>query len=396
MPLTSIVCPHCERSVEVQTTSVTRSRECPNCGKNIILQLASRDGKNRRMALLTVPREGLDVAKETAAIWSGRIDSRPVLGGSRDRLMNEPEVQSRIKQLKWGLVIVSSMIFLVVGNYFKWWSGPSHAISQAGYQLRGSSDPDTGGESRSGSLPRVKTKVEPQPSTGEPSHVTAPEQPANRQLTDLETAKKAAAKFLAAKTVDERVSLVRDRSLNEKRIRAYYALHGDGPVVYERIEARDVNLHGAFFYTFNVVLKNGTRREIMVGKAKSGQYVIDWASFVLYSEMGWSEFRVKHPNKGVMFRLLVSQSDFFSGEFSNSQELLCLKLINPTEPDSPALFGYLQKSESLGRILNGIMEKSHGRAQQLMLKIAYPENGASDNQVLITEFIGEGWIARNW
>ncbi len=396
MPLTCIVCPHCEQSVEVQTTSVTRSRECPNCGKNIILQLTSRDGRKRRRALLTVLRKEFDVENEDADALTGRIESRPLVGDPRDRLINDPEIQGRIKRLKWGLVIFGSIIVFAVGNYFHWWSGSANAIVRIGQLLRGSTVPNSGGQSLPDLLPTGEITVESRSSADEASRAPTPKLPASPQLTDLKSAKNAVANFLAAKTIDERLGLVRDRSMNEKRMREYYALHGDGPVAYDRIETRDVNLQGVFTCSFNVVLEDGTRREAMVGKAKSGKYLVDWASFVLYSEMDWSELRAKRPRTGVMFRFLVSSADFFSGEFSDSRGLLCLKLVNPAEPDSPTLYGYLQKSESLGRVLMGIMEKSHGQAQPLMLKIAYPENGAADNQVLITEFIGEGWIARNW
>lgn len=396
MPLTSIVCPHCERSVEVQTTSVTRSRECPACGKKIILLLTSPDGKHGRRALLTVSGDGTDRGGRIASAGSGRSDPRPASGGARDSSINEPEVRRRLKQLTWGLVIFGGMVVFAVGNNFHWWSEPKPAQPQTGNLSRGSSVSDAFDESPPEPMPRIESKTEPPPLPDIPVNVLPPERKADALLTDLETAKNAAANFLAAKNVDERVGLVRDRALNEKRMRSYYALRGDGPVAYERIEARDVNSQGAFTFSFNVVLKNGTRREIIVGKAKSGKYVVDWASFVLYSEMGPGEFMAKLPRTGVMFRFMVSPADHFSGAFSDSEGLLCFRLVNPAEPDSPALFGYLSKSGQLGRVLKGITEKNRGQAQPLMLKVAYPENAAANNQVMITEFIGEGWIARNW
>lgn len=396
MPLTSIVCPHCERSVEVQTTSVTRSRECPACGRKIILQLTSRDGKHRRMALLTVPGDEADAGGRIALVRGGRMDSRPASGGTRDHSINEPEVQRRIKHLIWGLVISSGMVVFAVGNNFQWWWEPKPAAPQAGHLSGGMSATDSFEESPPEPPPRIEIKTRPIPPADVPVQVSPPEQKVGAQLTDLETAKNAAAYFLAANTIDERVGLVRDRALNEKRMRGYYTLHGDGPVAYDRIESREVNSQGAFTFSFNVVLKNGTRREILVGKAKSGKYVVDWASFVLYSEMDLDEFMAKLPRTGVMFRFLVTPAEHFSGAFSDSQGLHCFKLVNPAEPESPALFGYLGKSEQLGRVLKGITEKNRGQAQPLMLKVAYPENAVANNQVKITEFIGEGWIARNW
>ncbi|MBE7497851.1 MAG: hypothetical protein HS117_23140 [Verrucomicrobiaceae bacterium] len=58
MPVTALVCPHCEKPVEIQVAGVTRSRPCPECGEMLMLQVAEKGKKARRRALLmggTVP-----------------------------------------------------------------------------------------------------------------------------------------------------------------------------------------------------------------------------------------------------------------------------------------------------------------------------------------------------
>jgi hypothetical protein len=52
MPAVSLVCPHCEKPVEVQVTGVTRSRPCPECGEMLMLQVAEKNKKAKRRALL--------------------------------------------------------------------------------------------------------------------------------------------------------------------------------------------------------------------------------------------------------------------------------------------------------------------------------------------------------
>jgi hypothetical protein len=52
MPAVSLVCPHCEKPVEVQVTGVTRSRPCPVCGEMLMLQVAEKNKKAKRRALL--------------------------------------------------------------------------------------------------------------------------------------------------------------------------------------------------------------------------------------------------------------------------------------------------------------------------------------------------------
>lgn len=52
MPAVSLVCPHCEKPVEIQVAGVTRTRPCPSCGETLVLQMAEKNTKARRRALL--------------------------------------------------------------------------------------------------------------------------------------------------------------------------------------------------------------------------------------------------------------------------------------------------------------------------------------------------------
>jgi hypothetical protein len=211
-----------------------------------------------------------------------------------------------------------------------------------------------------------------------------------------ERARKAAIAFLDASTVEERLTRVRDRQLVEKRMRSYYEREGDRPVVYERVEALEVDPAGPFTYSFNVILQAGARRKIMIGKSQSGEYLADWGSFVVYSEMTWDEFRVKRPQTSTLFRVLADRNELFGREFTDSQTYLCLRLLNPLDPSAPPIHGYASRNSSIGRTLSFVMQKGEQEPFPLMLKLSFPEHSESGHQVWITEFIGEGWIARNW
>ncbi len=52
MAVASLVCPHCEKPVELQVSGVTRSRPCPECGEMLMLQVAEKGNKTKRRALL--------------------------------------------------------------------------------------------------------------------------------------------------------------------------------------------------------------------------------------------------------------------------------------------------------------------------------------------------------
>lgn len=393
MPLIRIVCPHCEHSVEVQTTSVTRSRECPDCGKPIIMQVASRDRKGPLKAVLTPAADALP--EDAASGHEPPEDEPKSLGGDPwDRMRHDPEVQSRMLLLKLGVsFIVASIVIVVVGDFFRAQPRLGAVTTRITRALDGNRpNPEPGPGPSDPAIPKTVNPAEKKtaPPPAEPPPVT----PTGPQLTDQQSAKKAVAQFLAARDVSERVRFVRDRMLNEHRMRDYYARHGDGPVAFDRIEP--VEVLNPLTYSFNVILADGTRRTILVGKSRSGEYLVDWASFVVYSEMEWNEFRAKRPSAATMFRVFAGPGDFFGNEFTDKDSLVCLKLVNPLDPAAPPLFGYATKDSAVGRVLQQVLAKGGGEPRPVMLKLSYPESRRADNQVWVSEFIGEEWVGKNW
>lgn len=80
MPAVSLVCPHCEKPVEVQVTGVTRSRPCPECGEMLMLQVAEKNKKAKRRALLmggAVPETPAETTLQIPSRKQGPADPKP-------------------------------------------------------------------------------------------------------------------------------------------------------------------------------------------------------------------------------------------------------------------------------------------------------------------------------
>jgi hypothetical protein len=399
MPLTHLVCPHCEQNVEINVTSVTRSRECPLCAKPIILQFTTKESRLKRKALLTTTLDTNEPIAEAAAapsVQTGDNSGPRVLEGDiRRRMLHDPEVQSSARSLVWGGAILGSLVLLVVlGNHFAWWSALGKQASSMVSGMKG----DTGKppESTAPGLQTVPPKTaaekdaEPKMLEPAPEPVIATE----NAMSEDTKALRAVASFLSAKTVDERVKFVRDRSVIEPLMRSYYEKKGDGPVVFERVEAAEEHPLGSFTYSFFVVLPSGENRTIMAGKAGTGEYLVDWASFVLYGEMEWKDFMQQKPEKPVLMRVLATVDDYYNHNFIDPQRLGCLKLLDPREANTPPIFCYYVRSSTLGREMEFIMRKSFGEAVPLVLTLKYLPDSDGNNQVMLDERIAEGWIAR--
>jgi hypothetical protein len=386
MPLTRIICPHCEQSVEVNMTSVTRSRECPNCGRTIMLQFTTQEKRQRRKALL-MPTE----AAETPSLEE--VAPSAISGDLRERMMMDPEVRQRVKVIKISVAVIGAVLLIVVlGSVFHWWSSLASLVSDAFAHSRG----DGTAAQQSGATPRAPVVNSPPAKTENPPASGTKGAPVVVAPDDEAAAIKIAVAFLKAADTNQRLGLILNVKTVEPKLRDYYLTHDPGPVPYENIESmgKDPALGGAF--GFMVTLRSGERRRLVVRMSKKQAFLADWASFVIYSEMSWDDFLSARPQKPVMFRLWASAADQFGHGFADSEKLLCLKVTNPLNADSVPLYAYAPRSSSLGHSLEFVLRRAAGATVPLMLKLRFPQQDSSANQVWIDDFLGEGWVAQGW
>ncbi|TLD68789.1 hypothetical protein FEM03_20870 [Phragmitibacter flavus] len=371
MPLTELVCPHCESTVEVQVTSVTRSRECPHCGRLIVLQFATKVTGSKRRALLMPTKE---ISRASGAPVAAAVQPISLENDVQKRLMHDPEVRSIASILRVGIfVVLGLVVVLMAGHWLKWWPW-----------LNGGDEATV-----------ASTNVSREP-VGKSSRAELAKDGVV-QLTgnaEMDAALLRAQEFLEAKTVEDRLKLVRDRELMEEKIRGYYAAKGDGPIAYERVLPDRGAVAGSTSFIFQVVLPTGAERQMMLTTPAGGKPVVDWSSFVVYSDMDWVEWMKEKPTSPRVFRVLAARDEFFAGSFSDTDTLRCLKLFDPLSKDSPPIFAYYERASPVGREMEFVMSQSGGQALPMTLALRYPPYGSAENQVWVEERIAEGWVAR--
>ena len=107
MPSLQLTCPHCETLVPIQVTAVTRSRHCPSCQRQLLLQVNSRGGLVRLKAHLLGLAQGLvpqDPLPEPVA-----VEQRP--SASTDP--NHPEWMQLKRHLMLGAATCVGMILML-------------------------------------------------------------------------------------------------------------------------------------------------------------------------------------------------------------------------------------------------------------------------------------------
>lgn len=407
MPLCRIDCPHCGQNVEVNVTSVTRSRDCPKCGKTIILQFTTKQKRTKRTALLMPSVDAMEKIAE--APHAEHQAPRSLEGNVHARMMHDPEVQQNVRKLIWGSSILAGVIVMLsTAHYFGWWGAVESMVTRTPEVVRGPSEPHVVADTPpSPSSKPVLEPVSPAPTPPpvavvKPAPAPAVPTPApvivtpTAPISDQERAIRAVGSFLNAKNVDERLQFIRDVTLMEPIVRDYYTRHPDGPIIFKKIEALPRAASSSPIATFDVQLADGRTRRATAGRSATGDYRVDWASFVIYSAMDWADFSATRPTKPVFMRVLVEPGSRYDDRFPNADWFLCIKLIDPLNPDAAPLYGYVQRRSPLGQKLGLILRTHPGEPMPMMLTLKHPTQieGKNGDQVWVEEMIGEGWITR--
>ncbi len=222
-----------------------------------------------------------------------------------------------------------------------------------------------------------------------PLSTAAPEPP--KKLSDAEfltLAEALAKRFLAAKSVDELLPLVRNPGTVEAKMRSHYP-------------GGKVDAPGLFLFNQDrqpVTIEGITKVRILTGEQVLKQLAfedspqglkIDWESWAGWSEMTWEEFLNSKPTEAKMFRVILGSVDYYNFDFSDEKKWKSYRLTSPDKEDS--VFGYAEKESILAERLRLNADTKEAR---FMLLLKFPPNSRSTNQVLIEKVIADGWIER--
>jgi len=190
--------------------------------------------------------------------------------------------------------------------------------------------------------------------------------------------------FLEADELNVRKAVTRAIERVEPLMKEYYASNDPGPIKYKSISDYRQSVITDEFYLMEVILHDSSKITTVVA-LEEGSFVVDWESFVGYSEMSLAQFMKEQPKEPTLFRVRVEYDDYFNFDFTDKTHK-CLRLSDLNRTN--VIYGYVQmKSELLPKL-------KQGRERLSIVRIRYPENPKSSNQVLIDEVITHGWVLR--
>lgn len=403
MPATTLVCPHCEKTVEIQVSSVTRSRPCPECGQMVMLQMAEKTSKTKRRALLMTQTEPVSTPTSTPTPGPAAVfqEPQPLPGDAFDRMRMDPEIQHFRRRLMLGAVAVGVIVVLMV----IWSLLPSPAQKEK--PLASKSDKAGDSSSQNGGkmvLPLETSLMQPEeplpqvnsgnlvfrpPGGGDLKTASALPKVSGGDLAKLAAAEEIIGKFLETPSWKQRVLLVRDRLRVAPLMSIYYSKNADGPLAFDSIvEATETSPK---FSQHVVVFEGGGRRVATVEHTTAGPRV-DWEAFVGSGEMGWSDFLELKQAAPTLFRVLVSPAGHFENQFGDPSKLQCYSLRNISEPGAKVVYGYAEKGGPISKALDYQLQLSEDATVPMIVRLKFPPDAPVDFQVWINQMVQSGWV----
>lgn len=214
------------------------------------------------------------------------------------------------------------------------------------------------------------------------------------QMESLELHKLVSAsleEFLNSDDIEAKIKLSRSSSRVIPLMRKYYQNADDGPIAYRRISSAGEKGTGIIdgFYLIKVSFPDFSILPVILA-FENDRMVVDWESFVGYSEITLSEFISKKPRNATLMRLNASSDNYFNYQFEEDI-YRCLYLRNPE--DTEAVYGYIKRGSRADDQLSRIVESGQS-IRFLTLKIQYPKELGGKNQVIIDEIVTSGWLIK--
>ena len=194
-------------------------------------------------------------------------------------------------------------------------------------------------------------------------------------------------KFLGAGTVEEVLAATRRDPVLEQKIRDYYRTRRLTPVVPKAIAPEGRMLKSQGLWAVDVLLPDHSIKPI-AAERMNDRYVIDWESWVGYSEVSWEEVGKVRPTKPVLFRVLCAPINYYNFGFTDDRKWRSYRLQSPDRKHT--LYGYVERRSIQESMLTRYDAKPD-QSLAYILRIRFADESGPD-QVIIEEVVESGWV----
>lgn len=222
----------------------------------------------------------------------------------------------------------------------------------------------------------------------EPITITLPFDPSTPEVRAAEATLK---KYLSTSDWRERLSYVYDSERVKPLMQQFYEKQKNkDPEIGTLLNRGRYRLNGTEILHFSYSCSRpGDLLELALRRNGDGDFVLDWTSFVGFSELSWQEFKQHRPTSSFLFRVFASTSDYYNYEFTDQKKYLSVSLLSPDGQIS--IHGYCEREGEVGKALSRLLSRTQAMSG-IIVKLAFPENAESNRCVLITQLVSDRWL----
>ncbi len=195
-----------------------------------------------------------------------------------------------------------------------------------------------------------------------------------------------AEKFLNAKRIEEILPIVYDPKSVSQKIRAFYPQGVIEPLGMSKFNSSGRVSYKSNFAAVTVTTTDFESKQLAFIESNEGLR-IDWESWAGWSEMPWKKIIETKPSKPVLVRAMLKWVDYYNFGFADESKWRAYRLTSPDGEDM--LYGYVARNSLLDQ---RIRPGEPTATVAVTVKIHFPEDGKSDKQVIIDEYVADGWV----
>ncbi len=193
-----------------------------------------------------------------------------------------------------------------------------------------------------------------------------------------------------SKNVEELTEFLREVPDLPAKLANYYKVNEVSSVSPVRVLGIDEVRNEPGFYLFGALFDEGIKKAGIVVRNPSGEWVVDWESYVGYCDVAWGELPKLQPKQPSLVRAIRVKNEYYNQGF-NSDEWQSFELSNLNSDSN--LIGYVRRDNFAIHQLLPIGNQSG--AMNVTLKIHFPENVSDPRLVIIDEVVSGNWLTTN-
>jgi hypothetical protein len=229
--------------------------------------------------------------------------------------------------------------------------------------------------------------------TAQPSEAPAgpgPDRPnAVPDLSDaafLAAAEPLAKRFLEARKAEDLLPLIRNPDVVGPRVMQYYQNSAITPVGLSAFNSQNEIVREGVTLLVGLRTKDFEEKAMVFVNTPQG-LLIDWESWVGWSEMSWEQFLKTKPTTPHLFRVNLNQVEYYNMSFSDEGKWQSHRLLSPDGMAS--IYGYAER----GSVTNSKLHvPPDSTSVPFTLLIRFPDSGEFRDQVIIDKVLAEGWV----